>query len=117
MSELEDKLNTVLSNPQLMQQLMSVAQTLGAGKDTGQSAEAPAPALSTPPDSIPLQKLLGIAQQGGIDRNQQALLQALTPYLSRDRVTRLHRAMGAARMAGAASALLGSGGLSALTGR
>ena len=29
MSEMEDKLSTVLNNPQMMQQIMSMAQSLG----------------------------------------------------------------------------------------
>lgn len=121
MSEMEEKLGAILSNPQLMQQIMSMAQAMGGGQ-TSQKAEPakqpePAPAPLPNLDPRMLQSLAGIAQQGGVDQNQQALLRALSPYLSRDRVTKLERAMRAARMAGAASAFLNSGGLQLLTGR
>ena len=41
MSELEDKLNTILGDPQAMGQIMALAQSLGSGKD--QQPEAPPP--------------------------------------------------------------------------
>ncbi len=119
MSELEERLGAIMSNPQLMQQIMSMAQSLGnsqnAPKEQSPKPEPP-PAL---PDFDPamLQKLSGLAGQTGIDREQQALLSALGPYISRDRVSRLERAMRAAKMARAATALFGQGGLSLLTGR
>jgi len=47
-----------------------------------------------------------MSRQGSIDKNQQALLRALSPYLSRQRIKKLENAMRAAKMAGfAASAL------------
>ncbi len=116
MSELEEKLGAVLSNPQLMQQIMALAQTMG------QPQKEPPPKQPEPPplsnfDPKMLQQLSGLAKQGAVDSDQQALLHALSPYLSRDRVGRLERAMRAARMAGAASAFLNAGGLQLLTGR
>lgn len=52
-----------------------------------------------------------------MDDHQKALLSALGPYLHKDRLARLERAMHAAAMAGAASAFLNAGGLQKLTGR
>lgn len=121
MSEMEEKLGSILNNPQLMQQIMSMAQALGAGQ--GQKQEEPKQPQSPPAASIPnldprmIQSLAGMAQQSGVDQHQQALLRALSPYLSRERISKLERAMRAARMAGAASAFLNSGGLQLLTGR
>lgn len=118
MSELEEKLGSILSNPQMMQQILGMAQALGSQspKQEEPKREPPAPQM---PDLDPklLQSLAGITRQGGMDGNQQALLKALSPYLSRDRIARLERAMGAARMAGAASAFLKAGGLQLLSGR
>ena len=119
MSEMEDKLGAILSNPQMMQQIMSMAQAMS------QSAppESAAPPLEQKEPQTPqldpgmLQRLSGITRQSGIDSDQQALLRALSPYLSRDRVTKLEKAMRAAKMARAASAFLNSGGLQLLTGR
>ena len=64
-----------------------------------------------------LQKLSGFARQSGIDKEQQALLRALGPYLSQGRITKLEKAMRAAKMARLASSFLGSGGLQFLSGR
>lgn len=123
MSEMEDKLGAILSNPQLMQQIMAMAQTLGGGQSQKEEPQKqqkkPEPESSGLPDFDPkmLQNLSGILRQNGVDQNQQALLRALSPYLSRDRVGKLERAMRAARIAGAASTFLNAGGLQLLTGR
>jgi len=115
MSEMEEKLNAVLSNPQMMQQIMSIAQSLG--QSPAQPQEVP-PVQEIPQlDIAMMQKLSGLAGQSSIDPNQKALLQALHPYLSRNRVTKLEKAMRAAKMARLASGFLNQGGLSLLTGR
>ena len=119
MDGLEEKLGAVMSNPQLMQQIMSMAQSMGAqapSQPAVQEASAPTPVL---PDIDPamLRRLSGLAGQSGVDRNQQALLKALGPYLSNDRISRLERAMRAAKMARLASSFLGTSGLLSQTGR
>lgn len=109
MSEMEDKLNTVLNNPQMMQQIMAMAQSMGA----------PPQKEDNPPKADPLaeidlgllQKLSGLAGQSSIDKNQRSLLHALGPYLSRERISKLEKAMRAAKMARMASSLMGSGAL------
>ena len=115
MSEMEDKLNSVLGNPQMMQQIMSMAQTLSQSpspqNEPIKKAEAPQIDLAL------VQKLSGLAGQSTIDSNQRALLQALHPYLSHNRVIKLEKAMRAAKMAKLASGFLNQGGLSLLTGR
>ena len=118
MEEMQEKLGAILSNPQLMQQIMSMAQAMG-------QSSAPAPEPESKPSAPPMpeidlsimQKLSGFAGQSGIDKEQQALLRALGPYLSRERVSKLEKAMRAAKMARFASAFLNSGGLQLLTGR
>lgn len=114
MSEMEDRLNAILGNPQLMQQIASMAQTMG-----NMPAEDPEP-QSTPAFNFDPKLLQTMAQtvgQAGIDHNQKTLLQALSPYLAPYRVQKLERAMQAAKLAGAASAFLNAGGLKMLTGR
>lgn len=119
MSEMEEKLASVLNNPQLMQQIMSMAQSLNAG--TSKPKEEPTKAGGNEPalgfDPALLKQLAGFSKQNNVDQNQQALLKALSPYLSRDRVGKLERAMRAARMAGMASSFFQAGGLQMLTGR
>jgi len=115
MSELEERLNSILSNPQLMQQIASMAQTMGSQpqKEAPEQKEAPVPVI----DPGLLQTMAQTIGQTGVDGNQKALLQALSPFLSGYRVQKLERAMQAARLAGAASAFLNAGGLRMLTGR
>ena len=114
MSELEERLNNLLSNPQLMQQIASMAQAMGDNspkQKESQAAEMPSfdPKL--------MQTMVQAFGNTGVDHNQKALLHALSPYLSARRVQKLERAMHAARLAGAASGFLNAGGLQMLTGR
>lgn len=117
MSELEEKLGSVLNNPQLMQQIMSMAQSLSTQQQTPAEPKEQPSAPSLPLDPGLLQSLSGMVNQGNVDSNQQALLNALCPYLSRERISKLERAMRAARLAGAASAFLNAGGLQMFSGR
>lgn len=118
MDDMEQKLGAVLSNPQLMQQIMAMAQSLNQSPPPAPQPEPKQEAPNLPQiDLGMMQKLSGLANQSSIDQNQQALLRALSPYLSRDRVSKLERAMRAAKMAKLASAFLNSGGLQLLTGR
>ena len=97
MEDLESKLSAVLENPQMMDKIMELAQSLGAE----QGSALPQMDLQM------VQKLSGLAGQSNIDPNQQNLLSALSPYLSANRISRLERAMRAARMARLASTFLG----------
>lgn len=126
MAEMEDKLNSILGNPQMMQQIMAMAQALGQSQSEQPKQEErkpdpppPQPQMQMPSggDLAMIQKLFGMARQSGIDKNQQALLRALGPYLSRERIVKLEKAMRAAKLAGIASTALGSSGLPFLSGR
>jgi hypothetical protein len=119
MDGMEEKIGTILSNPQLMQQIMSMAQSLNQSADPPpkpQPKQEPSPSI---PDIDPamIKKLSGLAGQSSVDREQQALLTALSPYLSRERIGKLEKAMRAAKMARLASSLLGQGGIPFLSGR
>ena len=116
MDNMEEKLGAILNNPQIMQQIMSIASDMGNHNSDHAAEQAPeAPILDIDPTL--LLKLSGLAGQTGIDSHQQNLLQALTPYLSGDRIHRLERAMRAAKTARVATDLIGNGGLNFLTGR
>lgn len=109
MDGLEEQLGNVLSNPEMMQKIMSLAQSLNAQPQ--QKQETPAPSSPLPDiDLSMVQKMAGLAKQSGIDNQQQALLKALSPYLSRERIQKLERAMRAAKMAKLASAVLAQRG-------
>ncbi len=112
MSELEEKLGAMLSNPQLMQQISSLVQAMGQPSQPAPSPP-PMPEPSPPePDFSQLQGLASLLQSNRTDANQQALLTALSPYLSPWRVGKLERAMRASKMAGLASVLLRGDGQS-----
>lgn len=112
MSELEEKLGALLSNPQLMQQISSLVQAMGQPSQPAPSPP-PIPEPSPPePDFSQLQGLASFLQSNRTDANQQALLRALSPYLSPWRVGKLERAMRASKMAGLASVFLRGDGQS-----
>ena len=117
MSELEEKLGTILSNPQLMQQISAMAQALGQAPPEPPAPPPVAPQSPALPDPAMLQKVSGMLQAGRVDQEQQELLHALSPFLSQSRIGNLERAMRAAKMAGFASALLKSGGMNIFGGR
>jgi len=116
MESMEEKLGAVLNNPQIMQQIMSMAQSLGASSEPPE--EAPHQSISMP-DLNPamLQQVMSLASQTGLDRNQKALLSALTPYLTQPRLQKLEKAMRAAKLANLATTAINSGALSFLAGR
>ncbi len=105
MEDLENKLNSVLNDPKAMEQIMHLAQNLNLSGN-GQPSEPPAQNAGNIDLSM-VQRLSGIARQSGIDKNQQSLLRALGPYLSRQRIQKLERAMRAAKMASMAGILTG----------
>ena len=117
MDEMEEKLGAILGNPQMMQQIMSMAQALGQN----QPQQPPPPPTPEPRQQLPtmglnmdpanLQRIAGLLRQSGIDKNQQSLLKALGPYLSRERIVKLEKAMRAAKIAAMASTFLRNGGL------
>jgi len=112
--DLENKLGAMLNDPQTMQKIMAMAQTLGQqqSKESDQTTKKEAPASEHAGFPLPdidlgvLQKIIGISGKSSVDKNQKALLNALGPYLSRERIVKLERAMRAAKMANIASALL-----------
>jgi len=122
MDDLENKLGAILSNPEMMQQIMSLAQKFNPG-DTGSKQEPAAQkqevrqaAHDLPFPGLPdldlsmIQKLSGFASKSRIDSNQQSLLRALGPYLSNHRISKLEKAMRAAKMASMATAFLSPSG-------
>ena len=117
MEDMQEKLNSILGNPEMMQKIMSMAQSFSqsSNQSKDEPPESPPPQPAKPSqalgiDPAMLQKIAGFAQQSGIDRNQQALLKALRPYLSRERISKLEKAMRAAKVAGFASTALGGSG-------
>ena len=115
MDSMQNGINAILENPEMMQKIMAMAQSLNPHPEQQPPQQQQA---QQPPPSFPeldigmLQKFSALAGKAGIDSNQRTLLSALTPYLHGDRIGRLERAMRAAKLAGLASGFLsGPGGL------
>ena len=98
--DLENKLGAILGNPEMMAKISQLAQSMGQSTS---KQDAPSAQPETTPfpeiDLSMLQKLSGLAGQSGIDKNQRSLLSALRPYVSQVRISKLERAMRAAKMA------------------
>ena len=125
MSELDGKLNSILSNPAMMQQIMALAQALNQSdaqrqstNSTAQPQQSAEPAVKEAPfNPNLLNKIAGLMERGSIDKNQESLLKALGPYLSRQKLQKLERAMHAAKMAGIASEMVNVRGQSPFSRR
>lgn len=112
MDNMQSQMNAILGNPDMMQKIMEMANSLSPPQAQAEPANAPeSSGFSLPDIDLSLvQKLSGIVGQTGIDQNQRSLLSALRPYLSHDRISKLEKAMRAAKLATLASSFLGSSG-------
>ena len=121
MSEFDDKLNSILSNPAMMQQIMSLAQSLGQQQEPQQQAPPPRQEQANQNERMLnpnlLNRVASLMQRGSIDKNQESLLKALRPYLSRQKLEKLERAMHAAKMAGIATEMVNPQGQSPFSRR
>lgn len=112
MGELEDQLNAVLSDTAAMEQIMALAQSLGAGKNqsasdsnvsenqtvcTKQSGGILDGLSGIDPQMIQMGMQLFQEYQREDDRNT-ALLEALRPFLREERQKRLDKAIQLARI-------------------
>jgi hypothetical protein len=99
MDDLEQKLNTVLNDPEMMGKILSMAQSLG------RTQEAPSEASFDP---AMLRQMAGLARNANLEPRQQNLLKALEAYLPPERLRKLEKAMRAAKMARMAGSVLGA---------
>ena len=117
MPEMEEKLGAILANPQLMQQIMGMAQSLQQQASQKQESVPETPPSMPDIDPVMIGKVMSIAGKARIDNNQKSLLHALEPYLTQPRLQKLEKAMRAAKLAGAASAVFSGGSSPFLSGR
>ena len=105
MDDFENKLGQILGNPEMMGKIMAMAQNFG----NQEPPPEPQPVPQMPDiDFATIQKLTGLMDKAGVDAQQKALLSALTPYISSERIHKLEKAMRAAKLAGVATTFLGS---------
>ena len=105
MSDFDDKLNSILGNPDSMAQIMQLAQSLSGSSQTAQSTPPPQPKPEPPPsfdgfDPQLLQRFLPLMKEmqsdGGSDAAQ--LLLALRPYLKAEKQEKVGRAIQIAKL-------------------
>ena len=97
MDDLEGQIRQVLGDPAQMAQIMGLAQSLMGGGE-GEASKEPSP---PPPADGGLMGKLGalMGKPQGRKSDQQALLQAMRPYLSEKRQRKIDRALQITRMA------------------
>ena len=121
MSEIEDKLSTILSNPQLMQQIMGMAQALNQNPPPSpppKQESVPTESFAMPDiDPAMIGNIMALAGQSRIDQSQKTLLCALEPYLTKHKLHKLEKAMHASKIAGIATKLLQNGTIPFVSGR
>lgn len=112
MAELDEKLNTLLSNPNSMAQIMQMAQqlsvTMGGGTDNAPPAQQPPPPPAAPPAALPplggldpqvLARFLPLLQEYSRSNSQtMQLLYALRPFLKESKQDKVERAARLARL-------------------
>ena len=98
MAEFEEKLNAILSDPQAMGQIASLAQAL-TGEHTGESAPPPAaePAEAGPAGEAAGQA--GATDWSATDDRKVALLNALKPFVKPERYAKVDKAVQIAKLA------------------
>ena len=96
----EDKLNQILSDPDSMAKIMSLAQSLGREQSAPSPPPAPPrPQPPPPPDDAFVKGILRLMQQAQhTDKRQEALLCALKPYLAPERQAKIDEALRIAKL-------------------
>lgn len=85
MSEMQDALNQILSNPEAMKQVQSIGEQLGLGK--------PAPKPEPKNEMIgAMQSLAPLMSSYSADDEVSRLLNALRPFLGEEKLRRLDQA-------------------------
>lgn len=93
--DLEEQLNKILSDPESMNTIMQLAQSLGSSIPNTDGA-ASLPNLGQAGQLV--QILQTLQQAGQQDPQQRALLEALRPFVTSDHCQRLERAMQMAKL-------------------
>ena len=117
MDGFQAQMNSILQNPEMMEKIMSMAQSLSQSQDENMPPKEQPTTIMPEIDLDTIQKISGILGQSNIDKNQRSLLNALSPYINSSRITKLEKAMRAAKLATLASSLLSNIGFPLSPGR
>ena len=109
MAEFEDKLNSILSNPDLMGQIMSMAGSLNQQPPPPPPPQNPGFG-SMPFDPGAMAGMMQMLKATQLEPKQRNLIQALRGFVPDDRLIRLEKAMQASLIARFASQAMNKGG-------
>ena len=107
MAEFEDKLQSILSNPELMGQIMSMA---GAMNQQPSAPPPPPQPSSMPFDPGAMGNMMAMLKATQLEPRQRDLIHALRGFVPEDRLVRLEKAMQASLIAKFASHAMNQGG-------
>ena len=106
MAEFEEKLQSILGNPELMGQIMSMAGAM----NQQQQPPPPQPQAGLPFDPGAMAGMMQMLKATQLEPRQRQLIQALRGFVRDDRLVQLEKAMQASRIAKFASAAMNQGG-------
>ena len=109
MAEFEDKLNSILSNPDIMSQILSMAGSMNQ-QNTPPPSPTPANFGAMPFDPGAMAGMMQMLKATQLEPRQRQLIQALRGFVPEDRLVRLEKAMQASLIARFASAAMNQGG-------
>lgn len=103
MSEMEDKINALLGDPESMGRIMSLAQQLSGGAAPPPKPEAPPQSTASAPlgglDPQLMSRILPLLQEFSRDSSESVqLLYALRPFLKESKRDKVERAVKLARI-------------------
>ncbi len=110
MAEFEEKLSSILSNPELMGQIMSMAGSLNQQQSAPPPPPPPTNFGSMPFDPGAMAGMMQMLKATQLEPKQRQLIQALRGFVPEDRLVRLEKAMQASLIAKFASAAMNQGG-------
>lgn len=108
MGEFEDKINNILSSPEDLEKIMSIAKSFSSGQDSKAQEDSPNPGLgalggldlgSLDPKMLQMMGTMMREYSSSSDSKNLALISAMKPYLKQDRHEKVDKAIQLAKMA------------------
>ena len=108
MAEFEEKLQSILGNPELMGQIMTMAGAMNQQQPPPPPPQQPTAGLPFDPGAMA--GMIQMLKATQLEPRQRQLIQALRGFVPDDRLVRLEKAMQASLIAKFASAAMNQGG-------
>ena len=109
MAEFEEKLQSILGNPELMGQIMTMAGAMNQQQQPP-PPQPPQPQAGLPFDPGAMAGMMQMLKATQLEPKQRQLIQALRGFVPDDRLVRLEKAMQASLIARFASTAMNQGG-------